>query len=384
MDYRKMGKTGFMPSALGFGTMRLPCVNGRNSGADVDLKESGRMIRYAIDNGVNYIDTAYPYHDGQSEVAVGEALKGGYREKVAVADKSPVFYIKNETDFDKFLDTQLKRLNTDHIDYYLLHSLSEKSFQNIVLKFNVIEKLERAKKAGKVGHIGFSFHDSFRVFETIINAFDGWEFCQIQLNYLDTQKQAGLKGLQYAASKGLGVAIMEPMLGGKLAAPPPKVMDIFSKSANTRSPVEWALDFLWNMPEVSVVLSGMSTFEQVCDNVAYASKNLFQFSEEDEKIMREVKKKFEELTGVPCTGCAYCMPCPNGVNIPRNFSVYNDLFLYEDKNIGFEAMRQLEKWEGEKARALYCKSCKACEKHCPQKINISEKMADVTKAFNMQ
>ena len=382
MQYRQFGKTGFEASALGFGCMRLPCLSGGNAGRDVDFDEAARMLRYAIDNGVNYIDTAYPYHGGQSEVAVGRALKDGYRQKVKLADKSPVFYIKKAADFDTFLDEQLRRLDDEHIDFYLLHSLSADTWQNVVLKFDLLDRAERAKKTGKIGHIGFSFHDSLDAFEMILNGYDGFEFGQIQLNYLDVAKQAGLKGLAALKEKGFGAVIMEPLMGGRLAAPPEKVKAVFDGSGSGRTPVQWALDYLWDMDAVTVVLSGMSTMKQVEDNLLYANGAAAgMMTDAERRVMEAAKEQFDTLIAVPCTGCGYCLPCPNGVNIPRNFSAYNDLAAYDDPAIAFGAFRQLLGWDGRQAAADKCVGCRVCEKKCPQSIEISRRLPEVAKAF---
>jgi len=382
MQYREFGKTGVQVSALGFGCMRLPVKGGGNSGRDVDMDEATRMIRYAIDNGVNYIDTAYPYHNGISEVAVSRALKDGYRQKVVVADKSPVFLINKAEDFDRFLDEQLRRLDDEHIDFYLLHSLSGETWRNVVMRFGLLEKAERAKQAGKIGHIGFSFHDNFDAFEMILNEYDGFEFGQIQLNYLDVAKQAGLKGLARLREKGLGVAIMEPLMGGKLAALPDKVRAIFEQSGSAKTPVQWALDYLWDMDAVSVVLSGMSTMRQVEENVAYA--NAFAsgaMTNADRQVITEAKEQYEKMIAVPCTGCGYCMPCPFGVGIPDNFSAYNDLAAYDDPAVGEKGYQIMLTWQGRKAAADSCKGCRSCEAKCPQKIEISRVMPRVAEAF---
>lgn len=380
MQYRQFGKTGVKVSALGFGCMRLPVKGGGNVGKDVDFEESARMIRHAIDSGVNYVDTAYPYHGGVSEVALGRALKDGYRQKVSVADKSPVFFIQQEGDFDKFLDEQLRRLGEEHIDFYLLHSLSAHTWRNVVLKFDLLGKAERAKKAGKIGHIGFSFHDNFAAFEEILDGYDGFEFGQIQLNYLDEQKQAGMKGLKRLEGKGIGAVIMEPLMGGKLAVPPDKVTAVFEQSGSHRTPVQWALDYLWDMEPVSVVLSGMSTMRQVEDNLAYANA-VSPLTDADRNVIAAAKKTFEELIAVPCTGCAYCLPCPFGVNIPRNFSAYNDLAAYDDPAYGNASFKHFIGWEGKEAAAPSCTGCRSCEDKCPQQIEISQVMPKVAEAF---
>lgn len=370
MQYRQFGKTGKKVSALGFGCMRLPVAGGGNAGKDVDFAEAERMIRHAIDSGVNYMDTAYPYHGGVSEVALGKALKDGYRQKVYVADKSPVFFIQQEGDFDRFLDEQLRRLDDEHIDFYLLHSLSGETWCNVVQKFDLIGKAERAKQAGKIGHIGFSFHDNFAAFVEILDGYGGFEFGQIQLNYIDEQHQAGMKGLKALEQKGIGVVIMEPLMGGKLAAPPDKVTAVFERSGSHRTPVQWALDWLWDMDAVSTVLSGMSTMQQVKDNLAYA--NAFaagSVTEADRRVIAEAKKTFEALIAVPCTGCAYCLPCPYGVNIPRNFTAYNDLAAYDNPSYGNASFKGFIGWEGKEAAARVRTSARSKSKSarsCPR------------------
>jgi hypothetical protein len=383
MKYRKFGKLDIEVSALGFGTMRLPTdgdieTSNRLSGNIVEA-EAIKMIRYAIDNGVNYIDTAYPYHGGNSEVVTGKALKDGYRNKVMLATKSPTWLMKKAEDFDRILDEQLKKLDTDYIDFYMLHSLSKDSWRNVILKLNIIERAEAAKQAGKIKHIGFSFHDDTDAFIEIVDGYDKWEFCQIQYNYMDIENQAGVKGLKYAASKGLAVIIMEPLLGGRLANPPKSIREILDRSATKRSPAYWALQWLWNQPEVTLILSGMSNMQQVKENIESADNSgIGLFGPEDLLIIDDVRKKYEERAAIPCTGCSYCMPCPNNVNIPRNFELYNGSVVHEDVA---SSRLSYNNFMGEANRAGACIQCRVCEENCPQGITISEWMPKVHEAL---
>lgn len=369
MEYRKFGRTGIEVSALGFGCMRLPIHEDKT----INEEKAIAMIRHAIDNGVNYIDTAYPYHQGTSELVVAKALKDGYREKIYLADKLPVWLLESEEDFDKYLDEQLSKLETDHIDFYLLHALSRERFEEKVKKFNLTKKLDEAKASGKIRHIGFSFHDSLELFKEIIDYYDGWEFCQIQYNYINTNYQAGTEGLKYAASNGLGVVVMEPLLGGKLANLAPHVAEMFP--AGGKSHVEYALDWIWDQPEVSLLLSGMTEPEQVEDNLVYASRShIGMVTEEEREIYQKAKKIFDEMALVNCTKCAYCMPCPFGLNIPEIFAAYN-MTASHGMAKAKEAYNALE------TKADACRACHHCEKECPQHIKISEMMPKAAKAF---
>jgi predicted aldo/keto reductase-like oxidoreductase len=372
MQYRPFGKDGWKVSALGFGAMRLPVLPDDKG---VDEKEAVRMIRHGIDKGINYVDTAYMYHGGSSEVIVGKALKDGYRKKVRLATKSPVgMIIKEAADFDRILDEQLKRLDVEHIDYYLFHGIGDGGLA-LIKKFDFFKKMEDAKKSGKIGHIGFSFHDSAEAFIRVIDSYDKWEFCQMQYNYMDTHNQAGTAGLKYAASKGLPVIIMEPLLGGKLARPPKDITDIFSNFIIERTPAEWAFQWLWNQPEVSVVLSGMSSYAQVEENLKSANRSKTgQLSGGELSLIDRVKNEFKKRIVIPCTKCRYCMPCPQGVDIPRNFELYNDGKIYGDP----AGSRFVYKtWLKPENRASACIGCKICEEKCPQKIKISEWMPEV-------
>lgn len=358
MKYRDLA--GEQVSVLGFGCMRFPLSGEKYS--DIDYKQSTEMIHKAIEAGVNYFDTAYVYHDQKSEEFLAHAL-GGKRDRVFIATKCPTWAVKSESDFDEMLDEQLRRLNTDYIDFYLIHALDKDRFNNIVLKFNLIDKLNAAKSAGKIRHIGFSFHDDLETFKRIVDQNPSWEFCQIQLNYINTHYQAGLEGLEYAKSRGLGVVIMEPLLGGRLAAPSRFVTDVLSKD---KSPVEWAFDFLWNRPEVSLTLSGMGAMEQVISNIEYANNaEVGMLSDKDLQMLRKAKAEFEKYAFVPCTKCAYCMPCPFGLNIPKIFELYNTSASQHDMD---------EEYKKLKVKADKCRKCHRCERACPQSIKISAEM----------
>jgi predicted aldo/keto reductase-like oxidoreductase len=369
MQYRRFGKLDWKVSALGFGCMRLP-TKGQHE--NIDEPEATRMLRYAIDHGLNYVDTAYPYHGGNSERFVGRALKDGYREKVSLATKLPCWEVEASEDFDRFLNEQLEKLQTDHIDFYLLHALNEKIWHK-VRDLDVLAWAEGAMADGRIGHLGFSFHDEYAVFKEIVDACD-WTFCQIQYNYMDIENQAGTHGLQYAASKGLAVVIMEPLLGGKLVNPPEPVQELWDTAARKRSPADWALQWLWNQPQVSVVLSGMSTMEQVEQNIASADgSGVNVLTAEELALVEQVRKTYVELCPIPCTKCEYCMPCPNGVDIPRNFEAYNQGVMYDKPDRAREAYTGI----AEEARASACIQCRECEELCPQSIPISEWMPRV-------
>jgi len=371
MQYRPFGKTGFDASILGFGAMRLPVLN--NDMRQIDEPAAIAMIRVAVDGGVNYVDTAYPYHGGQSEVLVGKALKDGYRAKVKVATKMPVWMIDSRADMDRVLAEQLKRLDDTTIDFYLLHSLN----RGVWAKLGVMRWAELQKKKGRIGHIGFSFHGDQSAFIDICDGYD-WEFCQIQYNYMDTAEQAGLKGLRHAASKGMAVIVMEPLKGGKLSSPPDAVKQIFSTSAQ-RTPAEWALQWVWHQPEVSLVLSGMSDMAQVKENLAIADRAAAgSLTADDLKVYQKVRTAYNRIVVIKCTDCKYCQPCPFGVDIPRNFDLYNDGYRYGNfRNPAFVYWT----WMRPGDRADACTACGRCEKKCPQKIKIRAELKKVKEAF---
>ena len=389
-----MGSLEWEVSALGFGAMRLPV----NQQMRVDEEEAIKMIRYAIDNGVNYVDTAYPYHNGESEVVVGKALKDGYREKVHLTTKSPLWMIKKAEDFDTYLNEQIKRLQTKP-DIYLFHGLNRDRLEKIK-NLNLIEKIEEAKKNGLIKHIGFSFHDNFEVFKEIIDYYK-WDCCQIQYNYLDIEYQAGTKGVQYAGSKGVALIIMEPVRGGKLAIPDrvlsrkPEIKEVLDKSQIKRNMPDWALQFVWNHPEVSVVLSGMSTMQQVEGNLESANNSgINSLTKEELQTISDLREAYSKYIIIPCTSCGYCLPCPNGVSIPNVLRLVNDLHYWGGRgrprlaffyNRMAKTEKDLEKRkaEGEEAEgaATLCIQCGECLEKCPQQIDIPSCMENANALF---
>ncbi len=370
MLYRKMPRTGDKISILGFGCMRLPL----NADGGIDEERATAMIRSSIDRGVNYVDTAWAYHGGESEPLVGRALEGGYREKVFLATKLPSWLIETPSDMDRYLDAQLSKLRTDHIDYYLLHSLNTERWG--IVKRNGYEKfLEKAIDDGRIRRAGFSFHDKLPLFKEIVDDWP-WHFCQIQYNYLDTNYQAGTEGLKYAAAKNIGVVIMEPLRGGNLAQNvPDAVKRIWNESPKTLSPAGWALRWLWNQPEVSVVLSGMTTESDLDDNLSVADEGgINSLTPAEQDMISRVKEEYRTRMKVGCTSCQYCMPCPAGVNIPECFNRYNIAFMFDDVE---RAKQTYSLFLKPGARASACVQCGACEEKCPQNLPVREHLASV-------
>ncbi|MGA2569411.1 MAG: aldo/keto reductase [Terracidiphilus sp.] len=375
MKYRKFGKLDWKASALGFGAMRLPAADGKRGSPNVDEAESIRMIRCAIDHGVNYVDTAYSYHDGKSELIVGRALRDGYREKVKLATKLPTWLVQGPSDFDRYLNEQLEKLQTDRIDFYLIHSLNRGFWANIVVKHNLLGQAERALADGRIVRLGFSFHDNYECFEEIVNATDLWSFCQIQYNYMDTENQAGTSGLRLAAEKGLAVVVMEPLMGGRLADPPPVIRETLAGDAARRSPAQIAFDWVWDQPEVSVVLSGMSTMDQVVENLRFADEaRVGKITSEDRAMIAQVREQYRSRIAIPCTQCGYCMPCPTGLNIPFILDSFNYAHMYDDLGAARFRYNFVLK---EEQRAGACIACGMCEAACTQQIPISEWMPKV-------
>jgi len=374
MQYRQVPKNGDKLSALGFGAMRLATKR-----MSIDEERAKRQIRLAIDNGVNYIDTAAPYHGGESERFLGRALQGGYREKVKLATKLPPFSVKTREDMDRILGIQLKKLQTDRIDYYLLHGLEASQWKKL-FDLGVLEFLDSAKAAGKIRNAGFSFHGDRKTFKEIIDAYD-WVFCQIQYNFLDETNQAGTEGLRYAAAKNIAVMIMEPLRGGMLAGKLPKEVEQIYHSAGTkRSSAAWALRWVWNHPEVTVVLSGMNDENHIAENLKTCENALpGSMTAGELATMEEVAGMYRKLIKVGCTGCAYCMPCPSGVNIPQCFSIYNDYYMGNNSLItrGMYGMMLMGAMGAPPTDASLCRNCGNCTKACPQKIAIPEELKKV-------
>ena len=377
MQYRRFGNIDFSPSALGFGAMRLPVLSaddGRPDYSRIDEPQATEMLRRAIDGGVNYLDTAWMYHGGQCEAWAGRALRDGYRAKVAIADKMPVWRVERPDDFDRILEVQLDRLQVDSIDFYLLHSVDEVNWRHIVEQDQLVSA-ERALADGRIKHLGFSFHGRIDLFRQVVAATDLWEFCQIQLNYMDEEFQAGRRGLELAADRGLGVIVMEPIRGGALArSASPRIAAEWDDAPVRRSPAEWALQWVWSLPEVSFLLSGMSTMGQVEENLAYAERSRpGLLNAEELAIVGRVRDLYRELGPIPCTACRYCMPCPEGVSIPELLAIYNNARMYDD----LSGQRVAYSWLREAEQAHNCTACRLCEESCPQGIAISDWMREI-------
>ncbi|MBR1797915.1 MAG: aldo/keto reductase [Clostridiales bacterium] len=363
MNYRN-DKHGEPVSILGYGCMRFT-----QKGGKIDLEKASREIMLAIENGVNYFDTAYIYPG--SEVALGQILEENkVRDKVKIATKLPQYLVGNNPKaLDKFFDEEKKRLRTDHVDYYLMHHLTDVSAWNKLKAVGAGEWLQRKKESGEIINVGFSYHGDTEGFLEILNDYD-WDFCQIQYNYIDETTQAGVAGLKAAAQKGVPVVIMEPLRGGKLAELPEGARDKVNANARGWSPAEWAFRWLWNQPEVTCVLSGMNSEQMVLENCKSASEaQAGEFTEEDFELIESIKEEIRKTTKVNCTGCRYCMPCPQGVDIPGVFRCYNHMYS-EGKSRGRTEFIQSIALQDNPGLPSLCIGCGKCERHCPQNIEI--------------
>ena len=372
MRYKEIKNLRFNPSLLGMGCMRFPLLED----GSIDKAQVKEMFKYALSHGVNYIDTAWPYHGGNSELVVGEMIKDYDRESFYLATKLPTFSYDMLKNAKEIFNKQLEKLGVDYVDFYLVHALNKTRFEQ-VKELNILPMLEELKKEGKIRHIGFSFHDQYDVFEEIINYYD-WEFCQLQINYRDDDKQARIKGIELATAKGLFIIVMEPLKGGALVNLSDEVKEVFrkSKESSDDSLVKWAFRYAASYEAVKVILSGMSSLEQVKDNIKIF-EDLKDLSEEDKKIVKEAKAKVLSLTNNNCTSCKYCMPCPAGVNIPSAFSAWNRYKMYgNNKSIRDDYLE-------EHANDLpsLCVKCGKCEKLCPQHIEIRKDLEKVLLDF---
>ncbi len=381
MQYRQIPKTGDQLSILGFGCMRLPQKRGEPGDGRIDKKRAERQIHQAVAHGINYFDTAMPYHMGGSESFLGESLANGHRNKVRIATKLPPWSVKQSEDMDGILKAQLNRLRTDRIDYYLLHNLGADNWAKLQ-RMDVLDFLDRARKDGRIVNVGFSFHGDKETFKEIVDAYD-WEFCQIQYNFLDTQHQAGTEGLMYAAQRQLGIMIMEPLRGGSLTDPVPRqVQSVWDSAGTRRTPAEWALRWVWHHPEVTVVLSGMNEEAHIDENIRSAQMAA-PLTHEELGLVEKAEQTYRRLMKAACTACNYCMPCPSGVNIPGCFEYYNTFHMFNSRTQArFKYLGNLYGGMGAaKACASLCKKCGKCEAKCPQALPIQELLEDVAQTF---
>jgi predicted aldo/keto reductase-like oxidoreductase len=388
IEKRVMGKTGDSSSILGFGCMRLPLSGPKMSDIDIDL--ATKMLRTSIDRGVDYVDTAFAYHSagdrsspGASEPFVAHALKDGYREKVKLATKLPTWLVESHADMHKFLDMQLKFLNTSHIDYYLAHNLTADVWEPLK-KNKLFDFFDEAVKDGRIKYPSFSFHDDFSLFKDIVLSYD-WSMAQVQYNYLDTKFQAGTEGVKLAASRGMALVVMEPLRGGFLVKYMPENMEKALKEARPDwSLAAWCLNWLWNQPEVNVVLSGMSDMAQTLDNLQSAENyHVGTFRASDGEVLEKVRSYFDSTIKVSCTSCGYCMPCPSGVNIPKNFNALNQYSLFDAKEAKDRTVFFYGIQVSEPERAVNCVECGECVEKCPQHIAIPEVLGEIAKTFKV-
>lgn len=374
MQYRLMPRSEDLISALGFGCMRFPTTKD----GKIDEDKAIQMLIYARDNGVNYFDTAWPYHNGESELFVGSFVASSNRNDLLLATKLPCWLVKTRQDMDNYLDNQLKRLNSDYIDYYLLHALNQKSWAEMK-KLGVLDFLEQAKRDGRIRYAGFSFHDAYPLFKKISLAWE-WDFCQIMLNYFDTHYQAGMNGYRLAMERGMGIISMEPLRGGKLVSPiPPEVSAVWAKSKVPGSYLEKALRWVWDLPGCTVCLSGMSSLEQVQQNIALSEVCApDSIDQKEKKLYVEARRAYIKRIAVNCSECRYCLPCPHQVAIPGVFGMYNEAKMFDDRD---RHTREYNMFIPDDNKASQCVNCGVCVPQCPQHIDIPSRMAEIKEYF---
>lgn len=366
MKRKRFNKLGIEPSLLGFGCMRFPLDKDGN----IDEVKAEKMLDKAIVSGVNYIDTAFPYHNGDSEPFLGKVLKKYNREDFFLATKLPIWDVSSKEDVEKIFLEQLNRLDVDYVDFYLLHALDREKWDKVI-KYGILDVCEKFKEEGKIRYFGFSFHDEYAVFKEILEYHD-WDFCQLQLNYMDMDIQAGMKGYLLAEKYNIPLIVMEPIKGGALAALPNDVANKFKNYNQKASISSWALRYVGSLPNVKVVLSGMSTYDQVIDNLATFEN--FEYLNEDElTLIQEVKDTLKSRMQNGCTGCGYCMPCPFGIDIPANFRNWNNAYVYDNHETYKNDLNNMP----DEKKAENCKKCGACEKICPQQLSIRDDLERV-------
>ncbi len=378
MKNRLINKTGDEISPMGFGAMRLPLKNGK-----VNRELAKKQIYHAIDRGINFIDTAYLY--GDSESFLGEVLQGEYKDRVKICTKLPSINVRKYDDMERFLDEQLKRLQRDSIDYYLIHSVDLKTF-NRLCKRDLIKFIEKAKRDGKIKHIGFSYHGPREEFETVLDGYD-WDVVMVQYNYFDDNVQISAEGIEYAASKGMGIFVMEPLKGGILAGKMPKeAEEVFNKADPNKSNAQWALEWVLNNGNITCVLSGMNSIEQIDENIAIAERTTpLSLSFEEMETIEYVKRVIRNTLKINCSTCGYCMPCPQGVNIPVCLRIYNEKYLFDHKGLfnpsTIDYFQYVGGVMGEVSNAGLCNGCGKCLRKCPQKLDIVGELKKVKKEF---
>ncbi len=380
MQYRPYGKLDFQVSAFGMGCMRLPRILKEDGTAEVDREKAYELIRYAADHGVNYFDTAYGYHHQTSEAVLGEALQGGYRERVKIATKQPFNVMKTHADIRRNLENTLKKLRTDYIDVYLIHNIQANVWEDIKAR-NILEEYEKFRQEGLIRGIAFSYHGEFEAFKDILSYYP-WDMCQVQQNLLDCDKEVTEEGIRLAGEKGCALVIMEPLRGGGLANAPEDVQAVYNSYPVKRSPAEWAFRYLYDHPQVSCILSGVTTMEQLKDNIRIFSEAdavADSMTQEERDLMPRAKAAYESRVTIPCTGCEYCMPCPQKVDIPGIFQKYNTGMMFKNFD---NPKRTYMFTKNANQSAVNCIECGACMKKCPQHIDIISQLKAAHEALD--